>query len=165
MELVPQAFICDQLCGVPYTALPIATILSIKTKKPMLIRRKEAKAYGTKKLIEGQFKPNQRCVIIEDVVTSGSSILETEADLRKEGLLVDQAVIILDREQGGLENLRKRGIEVAALITMSKLMNILLKAGLVTAAISEQVKEYLKSSQMTIRKSLFSFLYYITYRR
>lgn len=123
----------------------------------MLIRRKEAKAYGTKKLIEGHFKLNQRCVIIEDVVTSGSSILETEADLRKEGLLVDRAVIILDREQGGLENLRKRGIQVEALIAMSSLVNILLKAGLITAAVSEQVKEYLKSSQTTLGMLLFSF--------
>ncbi len=67
----------DTICGVPYTALPISTLMSVKMNKPMVLRRKEAKSYGTKQLIDGKFKKGNQCVIIEDVISTGSSILET----------------------------------------------------------------------------------------
>ncbi|KAJ8970244.1 hypothetical protein NQ317_017606 [Molorchus minor] len=95
------------LCGVPYTALPIATVVSIKTCIPMVMRRKEAKDYGTKKLIEGDYKDGDNCLIVEDVVTSGSSILETVRDLEDIGIKCSDAIVLLNREQGGAKILGK----------------------------------------------------------
>ena len=67
----------ETICGIPYTALPISTMLAVDLDKPMVLRRKEPKSYGTKQLIEGKYKVGDRCIIVEDVISTGSSVLET----------------------------------------------------------------------------------------
>lgn len=138
----------DHVCGVPYTALPLATILSVNEKIPMLIRRKEAKAYGTKKLIEGRFQPNDRCLIIEDVVTSGSSILETVNDLTEVGIKVTDVIVVVDREQGGMANIEDQHVKTHSLFSLSYLLGVLQEEGKVTAARVESVRKYISSCQV-----------------
>lgn len=138
----------DIVCGVPYTALPIATIYSIKTGVPMVMRRKEAKDYGTKKLIEGSFKVNDKCLIVEDVVTSGSSILETVNDLIGSGIKCTEAIVLLNREQGGEAILKDKGITMHALFSLTQLMTILKEEGCIDEITVKKVGEYLKKSQV-----------------
>jgi len=106
------------LCGVPYTALPIATCISVQQNIPMLLRRKEAKAYGTKKMIEGVYQAGDTCLVIEDVITTASSVIETIDALAAEGIVVPQVACFIDREQGGREALAARGCELFSVCTL-----------------------------------------------
>lgn len=137
----------DLLCGVPYTALPIATAISLNHRRPMVMRRKEAKEHGTRKMIEGSFKQGQRCLVIEDLVTSGASILETIEPLKMEGIAVKDVAVLIDREQGGRKYLAEQGYDLHSVFTISDLLKTLEKNGKMTSAQAADVQNFLRQNQ------------------
>lgn len=137
----------DLLCGVPYTALPFATAISIQHNIPMILRRKEKKEYGTGKLLEGIFKAGEKCLIVEDVVTSGTSIAETAEPLRAEGLIVTDAVVLVNREQGGTQALAKKGIRLHSVCTISTIVKELLEQKIIDETTASTVAHFIQTHQ------------------
>jgi len=140
-KMLPEV---KRVCGVPYAALPLATAVSLQTGLPLLIKRKEAKGYGTKKTIEGEFASGDEILLLEDVVTSGESLLETIAELEKEGLKIARIITVVDREQGGMERLRKAGYRAEALVSMSSLLDLLHQEGKLEKVQYDAVMDYLQ---------------------
>ena len=138
----------QRICGVPYAALPMATAVSINTQLPMLIKRKEAKNYGTKKVVEGTYNKGDKVLLIEDVITSGESLLETIAELENEGLIIEQIFVVLDREQGGSNRLKNKGYQVQSLFTVSSLIKTLFDEGKIEVQLYNQVLQFIHDAQI-----------------
>lgn len=117
----------DVIVGVPYTAIPIATAITLKRNLHMIFARKERKSYGTGNLIEGEYHKGQKAIIVDDVISFGDSKLLTLKSLESSGLTVENVVILVDREQGGIPLLEKKGYRCHAIFTMHEIFSILLK--------------------------------------
>jgi orotate phosphoribosyltransferase len=115
----------DILAAYPYAALPIGTAIALETGIPLIYPRKTAKGYGTGKQVEGVWQVGQTALVIEDLITSGDSILQAIASLKAASLQVRDAVVLIDREQGGGAALQVHGYTVHAVMTLSQLLAIL----------------------------------------
>ena len=142
----------DLICGVPYAALPMATAMSLESYLPLIIKRKEAKQHGTKKMIEGIFTKGQNCLLVEDVITSGKSLLETIPEIESEGISVSDIVVVLDRQQGGKELLENKGFRVHTLFTISEVCTILSEEGLLDGEEIARINEFLAGNVVKFEK-------------
>jgi len=133
----------DTICGVPYAALPIATVVAYEHKKPMIMRRKEVKDYGIPTSLEGIFAAGDTCLIIEDVITKGDSILETITDVQKAGLVVNDIIVFIDRQQGGVDRLTRLGYRVHVIYTIDDILDILRNEQLIDDTCRAQTREWI----------------------
>ncbi|REC76064.1 orotidine 5'-phosphate decarboxylase [Chryseobacterium elymi] len=138
----------DLICGVPYAALPMATAMSLESYIPLIIKRKEAKSYGTKKLIEGIYQKGQNCLLVEDVITSGKSLVETIAEVEQEDLKVADIVVVLDREQGGKQLLESKGYRVHTLFNISEVCAILQETGELSDEEVKRIQDFLQGNHI-----------------
>ena len=135
---------CDRVAGVPYAALPIGTAVALAADMPLIYPRKEAKAYGLGKDIEGAWQPGDRVVIIEDLITSGGSTVKTAERLREAGLVVEEAIVLIDREQGGVANLAAAGITAHSVFRLTDLLDTLVDSGHLTPEKRDEVVNFIR---------------------
>ena len=118
-DVEPQA---DRLAGPELGAVPLAAAASLASGLPFLLVRKEAKEYSTGKRIEGVFEEGERICLVEDVVTTGGALIAAVEALREAGLTCESAVCVVDREEGGEEELARQGIRLRRLFSAVEIL-------------------------------------------
>jgi len=108
----------DKIAGPALGAIPIVTAISLESSIPMLMIRKAKKNYGTSELIEGELKEGDSVIVVEDVTTTGNSLIKAIKAVEENGGIVKSAVVVVDRAEGAMENLKKEGILLEPLISI-----------------------------------------------
>jgi len=134
----------DLIAGVPYAALPLGAVIAWHMDCSLIYPRKEVKAHGTGQNVEGAFQPGDRVVLVEDVITSGGSILSAAKTLRGAGLKISDALVLVDRKQGGVETLLQEGICVHSVLDIFEIMDVLKMKGLIDNDTFTSVTRYLQ---------------------
>ncbi len=136
----------DRLAGIPYAALPIATAIALEIDQPLIYPRREAKDYGTKALIEGDYQAGETIVVIDDLATTGGSKIEAIQKLEEAGLTVRDVVVLIDRGQGAGPMLAEAGYQLHSVVKLPDLLPEWLRLGAITQAQFEEVTSFLAKS-------------------
>jgi uridine monophosphate synthetase len=133
----------DLLAAMPLAGLPIGTAVSLATDRPLVYPRQALKSYGTGKQIEGTWSPDQRVVALDDLITSGDSLLQGIAVLEEAGLRVSDALVLIDRQQGGRQTLAGHGYTLHSACTLSQILAALEAAGRIDSQQRQEVRQAL----------------------
>lgn len=136
----------DLLADVPIASSPFVAILSHLTRIPMVTPR-EPKGHGSGASVEGTFTPGQTVVVVDDLVTKADSKLEAARRLESAGLRVRDIAVLIDREQGGREQLAAAGYTLHAAVRLSELLPIYRRTGVIDGAAYARLVEYLAASR------------------
>ncbi len=141
----------DKILGVPTAGVPFATVVSQKLGIPLIYYRQARKEHGVRKKIEGILDRNDRVLIIDDLITTGESVIESAEVVRDQGGVVNELVVLLDREQGGRERLKTSRIEAHVLFKISDALTWLHHVGLVEDTIFDTVQKYIAEESQAIQ--------------
>lgn len=122
----------DRMGAIPYAALPLVASISALNKRPWIYPRREVKMYGTQKVIEGEFTRRDRVVLIDDTITSGTTIMNAIQKLQHHGLRISDVVLLVDRGEDGVVRLEQQGINVFSLFHISAILAVLVAARKIT---------------------------------
>jgi orotate phosphoribosyltransferase len=119
----------QRLVGIPTAGISYAAVLAFKLGKPFLYIRKEPRKEQGGRRIEGLLRPGERVAVLDDVITTGKNIIEAVDAIRAEGGIAEDAVVLLDRKQGGERNLAKIGVKLHSFTTIRRIADVLLDRG------------------------------------
>ncbi|MBI5948893.1 MAG: phosphoribosyltransferase [Chloroflexi bacterium] len=131
------------VAGVPFGGLHVATAFSLAVNTPMIYIHPPSTDKAD--VIEGIYVRGQTCLVIDDLITGGGSILQTAATLSEAGLVVHDAVTLLDRQEGGRAALKAAGINLISILTLEQIANYLMAAGHIQEESYRKAMAYIES--------------------
>jgi len=134
------------VAGVPVGGLLLATAYSLETNIPLIYARARPEGTG-KRGIEGRYTPGETVLVIDDLITRGSSILETSELLQENGLKVKDVIVLIDREHGAVERLRRHNYNLISILKLDVMLTHYLSRGLISQETYHTCAEYLRSKQ------------------
>src|SRR5207244_788569 len=129
----------DKIGGIPTGGLPWASVLAYSLAKPLVYTRKDIKLHGRERTVEGILTPGERVLLVDDVITTGKNILTALQSIRGEGGVVENALVLLDREEGGGEHLQKEGVKLHSVARISAIAKKLLDMDAITKTQFEEL--------------------------
>jgi len=143
----------DKILGVPTAGVPFATVVSQKLGIPLIYYRQARKEHGVRKKIEGILDRNDRVLIIDDLITTGESVIESAEVVRDQGGVVNELVVLLDREQGGQQRLRTSRIEPHVLFRISDAITWLHSVGLIKDDLFKTLMQYIEAEGKALQST------------
>jgi orotate phosphoribosyltransferase len=141
------------VAGVPVGGLLLATAYSLETNIPLIYARIRPEGTG-KRGIEGRFTPGETVLVIDDLITRGSSILETAELLEENGLKVKDVIVLIDREHGAAERLRRHNYNLMSILKLDVMLTHYLSRGIISQETYHTCAEYLRGKQSENRNGI-----------
>ena len=138
-ELGEEGF--DRIAGIPTAGIPFASLMAYQLRKPFLYIRQRARLHGRERGVEGIIMPGDRVLLVDDLITTGGSLRKAARAIRAEGGIVNNALVLLDREEAGKQRLAEDNISLHYLLTASEAAKRLYEVGAID---DEQLKTILK---------------------
>lgn len=137
----------DRVAGVPTAGIPFATLIAYKLGKPLIyVRKTTERGHGRGRLVEGILEKDDRVVLIDDVATTGGSLILTANSIRFAGGKVAGAVVLVDREQGALDNLKRIDVELHYLVKITDAAKFLLERHVIDRKMYEAIVQMTEKS-------------------
>jgi len=136
----------DSLASVPTGGLVVASALAIEVVKPLIYVRNKPKEHGTTKSIEGKISAGMKVVMVDDIATTGTSVLNGKKQLKESGLLISDVYVIINRLEGADKALDDTGVQIHQLTDILEITNVLFQEKLVSKEIFDKIKNQVKKN-------------------